>query len=173
LSLQGILGSLMGKFSQIREAQIFAFPPPAIRGLGFRSGFQMQVEDRTGVGLGELGDATARIVEAANSQTKLAGVNSSFRPGVPQLYIAIDRVKVKTLDLPLSAVFGALQTYLGSAYVNDFNKFGRTFQVRVQAEENFRLDPRDIERLEVRNMRGQMIPLGSVVKVSRSYGPQI
>ncbi|BBO33302.1 efflux RND transporter permease subunit [Lacipirellula parvula] len=181
LSLGGILTSLTGipakgipgKFTHIREAQIFAFPPPAIRGLGFRSGFQMQVEDRTGVGLGELGAATARIVEAANGQSKLAGVNSSFRPGVPQLYVDIDRVKVKTLDLPLSSVFGALQTYLGSAYVNDFNKFGRTFQVRVQAEENFRLDPRDIERLEVRNMRGQMIPLGSVVKVTRSYGPQI
>jgi HAE1 family hydrophobic/amphiphilic exporter-1 len=173
LSLQGILGSLMGKFSQIREAFIVAFPPPAIRGLGFRSGFQMQVEDRSGVGLEELGAATARIVEAANSQSKLAGVSSTFRPGVPQLYIDIDRVKVKTLNLPLSSVFGALQTYLGSAYVNDFNKFGRTFQVRVQAEEDFRIEPRDIERLEVRNERGQMIPLGSVVKVSRSFGPQI
>ena len=173
LSLQGVLGNLMGQFSQIKEAQIFAFPPPAIRGLGFRSGFQMQVEDRTGVGLPELGGAVERIVEGARGQSKLAGVNSSFRAGVPQLYIDIDRVKVKTLDLPLSSVFGALQTYLGSAYVNDFNKFGRTFQVRVQAEENFRLDPRDIERLEVRNNRGQMIPLGSVVKVERSFGPQI
>ena len=173
LSLQGVLGNLMGQFSQIKEAQIFAFPPPAIRGLGFRSGFQMQVEDRTGVGLPELGGAVERIVEGARGQSKLAGVNSSFRAGVPQLYIDIDRVKVKTLDLPLSSVFGALQTYLGSAYVNDFNKFGRTFQVRVQAEENLRLDPRDIERLEVRNNRGQMIPLGSVVKVERSFGPQI
>ncbi len=179
LSLQGILGNLMGQFSQIKEAQIFAFPPPAIRGLGFRSGFQMQVEDRTGVGLGELQSAVGRIVETATGQTnaegqaQLAGVNSSFRAGVPQLYIDIDRVKVKTLNVPLSAVFGALQTYLGSAYVNDFNKFGRTFQVRLQAEEDFRLDPRDIERLEVRNTRGQMIPLGSVIKVKRSFGPQI
>jgi HAE1 family hydrophobic/amphiphilic exporter-1 len=173
LSLQGILGNLMGQFSQIKEAQIFAFPPPAIRGLGFRSGFQMQVEDRTGVGLGELQSAVGRIVENASTQTKLAGVNTSFRAGVPQLYIDIDRVKVKTLNVPLSAVFGALQTYLGSAYVNDFNKFGRTFQVRLQAEEDFRLDPRDIERLEVRNSRGQMIPLGSVIKVKRSFGPQI
>ncbi len=173
LSLQGILGNLMGQFSQIKEAQIFAFPPPAIRGLGFRSGFQMQVEDRTGIGLDELQSAVGRIVENATTQSKLAGVNTSFRAGVPQLYIDIDRVKVKTLNVPLSAVFGALQTYLGSAYVNDFNKFGRTFQVRLQAEENFRLDPRDIERLEVRNSRGQMIPLGSVIKVKRSFGPQI
>jgi HAE1 family hydrophobic/amphiphilic exporter-1 len=173
LSLQGILGNLMGQFSQIKEAQIFAFPPPAIRGLGFRSGFQMQVEDRTGVGLGELQTAVGRMVENATSQSKLAGVNTSFRAGVPQLYIDIDRVKVKTLNVPLSAVFNALQTYLGSAYVNDFNKFGRTYQVRMQAAENFRLDPRNIEQLEVRNTRGQMIPLGSVIKVERSFGPQI
>ena len=173
LSLQGILGHLMREFSQIKEAKIFAFPPPAIRGLGFRSGFQMQVEDRTGVGLGELQSAVGRIVENASSQTKLAGVNTSFRDGVPQLYIDIDRVKVKTLNVPLSAVFNALQTYLGSAYVNDFNKFGRTYQVRMQAAENFRLDPRNIEQLEVRNTRGQMIPLGSVIKVERSFGPQI
>jgi HAE1 family hydrophobic/amphiphilic exporter-1 len=173
LSLQGILGNLMGQFSQIKEAQIFAFPPPAIRGLGFRSGFHMQIEDRTGVGLDELQSAVGRIVENASSQTKLAGVNTSFRAGVPQLYIDIDRVKVKTLNVPLSAVFNALQTYLGSAYVNDFNKFGRTYQVRMQAAENFRLDPRNIEQLEVRNTRGQMIPLGSVIKVERSFGPQI
>jgi HAE1 family hydrophobic/amphiphilic exporter-1 len=173
LSLQGILGNLMGQFSQIKEAQIFAFPPPAIRGLGFRSGFQMQIEDRTGAGLGELQTAAGRIIENATSQSKLAGVNTSFRAGVPQLYIDIDRVKVKTLNVPLSAVFNALQTYLGSAYVNDFNKFGRTYQVRMQAAENFRLDPRNIEQLEVRNTRGQMIPLGSVIKVERSFGPQI
>ncbi|RIK74684.1 MAG: hydrophobe/amphiphile efflux-1 family RND transporter [Planctomycetota bacterium] len=173
LSLQGVLGNLMQQFSQIQEAQIVAFPPPAIRGLGMRSGFQMQVEDRVGVGLGELQQAVERIVESANSQSRLAGVMTAFRPGVPQLYIDVDRVKVKTLDVPLTAVFNALQTYLGSAYVNDFNKFGRTFQVRMQAEQSYRVDPRDIERLEVRNARGEMIPLGSVVSVRRSFGPQI
>jgi HAE1 family hydrophobic/amphiphilic exporter-1 len=89
------------------------------------------------------------------------------------LYINVDRVKVKTLDVPLTNVFATLQAYLGSAYVNDFNRFGRTFQVRVQAEQKFRVEPRDIERLEVRNRAGQMIPLGSVVDVKRSFGPQI
>jgi HAE1 family hydrophobic/amphiphilic exporter-1 len=113
------------------------------------------------------------MTEAAAGQTRLAKVNSSFRPGVPQLYIDVDRVKVKSLDVPLSAVFGALQTYLGSAYVNDFNKFGRTYQVRVQAEQDFRVSPRDIERLEVRNAKGQMIPLGSLLTVEQSYGPQV
>jgi HAE1 family hydrophobic/amphiphilic exporter-1 len=89
------------------------------------------------------------------------------------LKVNVDRVKVKTLDVPLSNVFNTLQAYLGSAYVNDFNKFGRTYQVRVQAEEQFRMEPRDIERLEVRNRAGEMIPLGAVVDVERSFGPQI
>jgi HAE1 family hydrophobic/amphiphilic exporter-1 len=172
LSQDAILGYLMQQFSQIKEAIIFAFPPPAVRGMGFRGGFEMVVEDRQGVGLDELKLAVDRVVEAANGQSKLSNVESSFRAGVPQLYIDVDRVKVKTLDVPLTAVFDALQTYLGSAYVNDFNKFGRTYQVRLQAEQEFRGDPRDITRLEVRNARGQMIPLGSVLDVKRSYGPQ-
>jgi hydrophobic/amphiphilic exporter-1 (mainly G- bacteria), HAE1 family len=173
LSQDAILGKLMGQFSQIKEAKVFAFAPPPIRGLGFRSGFQMQVEDRGGVGLPELNVAVENIVEKAQSQSKLAMVMTSFTAGVPQLYIDIDRVKVKSLQVPLSSVFNTLQTNLGAAYVNDFNKFGRTFQVRVQAEQDFRMDPRDIERLEVRNARGAMVPLGSLLTVKRSFGPQI
>jgi len=173
LSQQAILNNLMGQFSQIKEASVFAFAPPAVRGLGFRSGFQMQVEDRTGVGLVELQRAVDRIIDSASAQSKLANVMTSFRPGVPQLYIDIDRVKVKSMDVPLTAVFNALQTNLGSAYVNDFNKFGRTYQVRIQAEQKFRMEPRDIERLEVRNARGEMVPLGSLLSVKRSFGPQI
>ena len=173
LSQDAILGKLMGQFSQIKEAKVFAFAPPPIRGLGFRSGFQMQVEDRGGVGLPELNTAVENIVEKAQSQSKLSMVMTSFTAGVPQLYIDIDRVKVKSLQVPLSSVFNTLQTNLGAAYVNDFNKFGRTFQVRVQAEQDFRMDPRDIERLEVRNSRGAMVPLGSLLTVKRSFGPQI
>jgi len=141
--------------------------------LGVRGGFQMQVEDRADVGLQELSQATQAIMEDARSQTALAAMNTMFRPGVPQLYVDVDRVKVKSLDIPLSAVFGTLQAYLGSAYVNDFNKFGRIYQVRVQAEAQFRANPEDIERLEVRNRRGEMIPLGTVARVHKSYGPQI
>jgi HAE1 family hydrophobic/amphiphilic exporter-1 len=173
LNLQGIVANLMQQFSQVKEANIFAFAPPAIRGLGFRSGFQMQVEDRSGVGLVELEQAVQRIIDSANSQSKLANVMTSFRPGVPQLYVDIDRVKVKSMEVPLSAVFNALQTNMGSAYVNDFNKFGRTYQVRVQADQAFRTEPRDIERLEVRNVHGDMVPLGSLLTVRRSFGPQI
>jgi HAE1 family hydrophobic/amphiphilic exporter-1 len=173
LSMNALLGKLNGEFAQIKEGIVAAFPVPAIRGLGFRSGFQMQIEDRTSVGLQELEQAVQRIIESAAGQTKLAGVMTAFRPGVPQLFIDIDRVKVKSLDVPLTAVFNALQTNLGSAYVNDFNKFGRTYQVRIQAEQQFRTDPRDIERLEVRNARGEMVPLGSLLTVERSFGPQI
>jgi HAE1 family hydrophobic/amphiphilic exporter-1 len=173
LSQMGILQNFQMQVAQIPEAVIFAFPPPAIRGLGQRSGFQMQVEDRADVGREELQKAVEQIMEAAGSQSSLAGLTTTFRPGVPQLYINVDRVKVKTLDVPLSSVFATLQAYLGSSYVNDFNKFGRTFQVRVQAEQQFRVEPRDIERLEVRNRSGEMIPLGSVVDVKRSFGPQI
>jgi HAE1 family hydrophobic/amphiphilic exporter-1 len=173
LSLDGIIAGLKQKFAQIPEAVVFAFAPPPIRGLGVRSGFQMQVEDRSDVGMGELQQVVQSITEAARGQSGLAALNTTFRPGVPQLDIKVDRVKVKTLDLPLTNVFNTLQTYLGSSYVNDFNKFGRTYQVRVQADQRFRMEPRDIERLEVRNRNGDMIPLGTVAKVQRSFGPQI
>ncbi len=172
-TLDAIMGQLRMQFGQIQEAIAFPFAPPAIRGLGVRGGFQMQVEDRADVGLQELSQVTQAIMEDARSQTALAAMNTMFRPGVPQLYVDVDRVKVKSLDIPLGAVFGTLQAYLGSAYVNDFNKFGRIYQVRVQAEPQFRADPEDIERLEVRNRRGEMIPLGTVAKVRKSYGPQI
>jgi len=173
LTQDAIIGGLMKEFSQIREAVIFAFPPPAIRGLGFRGGFEMQVEDRGGVGLDELQSATQNLIEDANTQSNLAGVNTAFRPGVPQLYVDVDRVKAKTLGVPLGSVFNTLQAYLGSAYVNDFNKFGRIYQVRVQAEAEDRAEPSDIEKLEVRNNEGEMVPLGTILTVRRSFGPQV
>ncbi|HEX6984794.1 MAG TPA: efflux RND transporter permease subunit, partial [Planctomycetaceae bacterium] len=173
LTQEAILGGLMGRFSKIQEAVVMAFPPPAIRGIGFRGGFEMQVEDRAGVGLTELERAVQEVIAAANAQSGLAGVNTAFRPGVPQLYVDIDRVKAKTLGVPLGDVFGTLQAYLGSAYVNDFNKFGRIYQVRVQAEPEARAEPEDIERLEIRNRDGEMVPLGTIATVKRSFGPQV
>ena len=173
LSQEAILGRVSGELAKMQESIAFAFPPPAIRGLGVRSGFQMQVEDRAATGLIELQQAVQQIMEAARSQSGLAGLNTMFRAGVPQLYVDIDRVKVKTLEIPLNSVFGTLQAYLGSAYVNDFNKFGRTFQVRVQADQRFRVEPEDIRRLEVRTASGDMIPLGTIAKVEKSFGPQI
>ncbi|MCO6044111.1 multidrug efflux RND transporter permease subunit [Aeoliella sp. ICT_H6.2] len=173
LSQEKILGSIQQRLGGIREALAFAFPPPAIRGLGVRGGFEMQVEDRGDVGLDALQAATQTIVENANSQSALTAVRSSFRAGVPQLRVDIDREKVETLDVPLSDVFMTLQAYLGSAYVNDFNKFGRTYQVRVQADQQFRAEADDIQRLEVRNRSGQMIPMSALATVHRTLGPQV
>lgn len=173
LSQEGILGSLMMKFQSVREAMVFAFPPPAIRGLGVAGGFEMKIEDRGGSGLQTLQQVVQDMVGKANGQTSLAGVQSTFRAGVPQIYVDVDRVKAKTLGVPLDSVFGTMQAALGSAYVNDFNKFGKTYQVRVQAEQQFRLQPEDIGRLEVRNRTGQMIPISSLATVHKTLGPQI
>jgi HAE1 family hydrophobic/amphiphilic exporter-1 len=173
LTQDKIIGSIQARLFGIREAMVFAFPPPAIRGLGVRGGFEMQVEDRGDVGIDTLQLASQAIVENASTQSALFGVRSSFRPGVPQLRVDIDREKVKTLDVPLSEVFLTLQAYLGSAYVNDFNKFGRTYQVRVQADIQYRADPDDILRLEVRNRRGDMLPLSAFASVHRTLGPQV
>jgi HAE1 family hydrophobic/amphiphilic exporter-1 len=173
LSQEEILGNLLGQCQQIREAMIFAFPPPAIQGLGVSGGFQMQIEDRGGTSLGALQQVVQEMVVDGNAQTGLAGLQSTFRAGVPIIYADIDRVKAKSLGVPLDAIFSTLQTALGSAYVNDFNKFGRTYQVRVQADQKFRLEPEDIRRLEVRDRQGLMIPLGTLVKVEKRLGPQI
>jgi HAE1 family hydrophobic/amphiphilic exporter-1 len=173
LGQEALLGRLNGAFADIQEATIFVFAPPAIMGLGVGEGFQMQVEDREGVGLDELQQRVDDIVAAAAQRPELGPATSAFRSGVPQLHLDVDRVKVKKLDVRLDDVFAALQTYLGSVYVNDFNKFGRTFQVVVQADARFRQRVQDIQRLEVRNRQGQMVPLGSLVQVRETVGPQI
>jgi HAE1 family hydrophobic/amphiphilic exporter-1 len=172
-TLDVLLSSLRRDFSQIQEAVILAFPPPGIRGLGFRSGFQMQIEDRSGVGLGLLDQVTQEILSAGQSQSQLAALNSTFRPGVPQLFLDIDRQKVSRLNIELDSVFATLQATLGSTYVNDFNKFGRIFQVRVQADQPYRSQPSDIERLVVRSRDGKMVPVGAFAQVLRSFGPQV
>jgi HAE1 family hydrophobic/amphiphilic exporter-1 len=173
LTLDVMLANLRKPLGDIQEATVFPFAPPAIRGLGVRGGFEMQIQDRGGLGRDALAQVTTQIVDDARSQSGLTGLNTTFRPGVPQIYVDIDREKVKLLDLPLTAVFDTMQAYLGSTYVNDFNKFGRTYQVRVQAEPKYRASAEDIRRLEVRNRLGQMIPLGTFANVEQSFGPQI
>ncbi len=173
LTLEAVLGQMRRRLGAIKECIILAFPPPSIRGLGVRGGFQMQVEDRADVGLVELQQITQEILEDARTQSAIAALNTTFRPGVPQLFVDVDRVKAKTLDVPLGSVFATLQAYLGSSYVNDFNRFGRTYQVRVQSEAAFRAEPEDIERLEVRNATDEMVPIGTLATVHRSFGPQI
>jgi len=172
LSQQAILGRLQGQFARIQEAIAFVFPPPAIPGLGVAGGFQMQLQDRGGVGLQELQRMTQEILADGNAQSGLTNLNSTFRADVPQLFAEVDRVKAKALQVSLDEVFGALQTYLGSSYVNDFNKFGRTWQVKVQADHSYRIEPEDIRRLNVRNAEGDMVPLGTLVRVDEILGPQ-
>jgi HAE1 family hydrophobic/amphiphilic exporter-1 len=116
---------------------------------------------------------TRELIETGNAQSGLQGLNTTFRANVPQLYADIDRTKVKTLGVPLTNVFDTLQTYMGSAYVNDFNIYGRTYQVRVQADGQFRSTVGDIEKLQVRNDRGEMVPIGTVVDVKNTFGPQV
>ena len=172
-SLRSIVQHLQTEFSKVEEAAVFAFVPPAIDGLGNAGGFQMQVQDRGNVGLAELQRIADEMLAEGRSQGALTAMNTTFRANVPQLFIDVDRTKVKTLDVPLNAVFGTLQAYLGSAYVNDFNEFGRTWQVRVQAGQQFRVSPDDIAKLDVRNNRGEMIPIGTFVNVRESFGPQV
>jgi hydrophobic/amphiphilic exporter-1 (mainly G- bacteria), HAE1 family len=173
LSQEELIETILNRCKSIREASIFAFPPPAIEGLGVAGGFQLQVEDRNGVGLKELQQIVDEMVRDGNSQSGLTGLQSSLRAGVPMIHAEVDRVKAKSLGVPLDRIFDTLQTELGSAYVNDFNKFGRTWQVRVQADQRFRMEPEDIRRLEVRNKQGRMVPLGTLVTLEKRLGPQV
>jgi HAE1 family hydrophobic/amphiphilic exporter-1 len=173
LQQEAILDHLRAEFSVIESAVVYAFIPPAIDGLGVAGGFQMQLQDRGAVGLGELQKVADEIIQDGNAQAGLMALNTTLRSNVPQLFVDVDRTKVKTLGVPLSSVFNTLQAYLGSAYVNDFNKFGRTYQVRVQADGRFRASPDDIKYLDVRNASGQMIPLGTVVDIKDTVGAQV
>ena len=173
LSQDAILTHLRTEFAKIQEAIVFAFVPPSIDGLGNASGFQMQLQDRRSLGLAEMQRVAEEMVADGNAQSGLTALNTTFRSNVPQLFADIDRTKVKTLDVPLSSVFNTLQACLGSAYVNDFNLYGRTWQVRVQADHRFRAEPNDIKRLDVRNNRGEMIPIGTFVDVQEAFGPQV
>ncbi len=163
---------LQGKFSAIQEAIVFAFLPPAITGLGVAGGFQMQLQDRGDVGLQELEKMAREIIQDGSRQSGLSLLNTTFRANVPQVFAEVDRTKAKQLGVSLNEVFGTLQAYLGSAYVNDFNRFGRTWQVKVQADHEFRVEPDDIRKLEVRGAGGRMVPKGTLIDVDRILGPQ-
>jgi hydrophobe/amphiphile efflux-1 (HAE1) family protein len=166
-----IAGALNARFSQIQEAFIAVFPPPPVAGLGQVGGFKLQLEDRAGLGEGELYQAAQALLGKAYQTPELAGLFSGFQINVPQLYADVDRDKVKRQGLALNEVFQTMQVYLGSQYVNDFNRFGRTYQVIAQADARFRATAEDIHQLKVRNAQGEMVPLGSVLTVRESFGP--
>jgi multidrug efflux pump len=166
-----IAGALNAKFSAIQDAFVAVFPPPPVNGLGQVGGFKLELEDRAGLGEAALNDATQALLARAWQTPELAGVFSGYRVNVPQLDVEVDREKVKREGILLTDLFQTMQAYLGSVYVNDFNKFGRTYQVKVQADAQFRATADDIAQLKVRNAEGAMVPLGSVVQVKESHGP--
>lgn len=173
MSLKGIQQQLQAEFRQIQEAIAFSFTPPSIDGLGAAGGFQMEVLDRQGAGYAQLQLTAEGLAESANGQSGLVGVNSTFRANVPQLFADVDRTKVKTMNVPLASVFNTLNAYLGSAYVNDFTFQNRSYQVRTQAEAEFRSDKEDLRRLDVRGLDGSMIPMSSLVNVRETVGPTV
>ena len=166
-----IIADLRGRMAQVNAAQVVVIPPPPVPGIGTGGGFKMQVQDRSGAGLQRLEQVTQQLALAANKQPGLVQVYSTFTADTPQLYTDIDRTKVRMLDVPVSNVMDALQIYLGSVYVNDFNMLGRTFRVTAQAESEYRDEAEDILRLRTRSSDGALVPLGSVADVRRITAP--
>jgi multidrug efflux pump len=172
MSADAIAAALNAKYAGIQEAFVAIFSPPPVQGLGSVGGFKLFVEDRSGSGFEELYTQVQTAVGEGYKRRELAGLFSTFQVSVPQIDADVDRERAKTYGVNLSDVFETLQVYLGSLYVNDFNRFGRTYQVNVQAESQFRIQPEQIRRLETRNARGEMVPLGSLVTVKSGYGPE-
>jgi len=171
LSAGAIAGALNQKFAAIQDAYIAVFPPPPVMGLGTIGGFRLQVEDRADRGFAELYQQTQNLIAASRKDPALAGLFSSFQISVPQVDADVDREKAKTVGVNLGDVYQTMQAYLGSLYVNDFNRFGRTYQVNVSADPAFRHTPEDILQLKTRNAQGRMVPLGSFVTVKQGAGP--
>jgi multidrug efflux pump len=166
-----LAGTLNGKFSGVQDAFVAVFPPPPVNGLGQVGGFKLMLEDRAGLGEATLNEATQALIGKAYQTPELAGIFTSYRINVPQLEVVVDREKVKQEGISLTDLFQTMQVYLGSVYANDFNRFGRTYQVKVQADAQYRATADNIAQLKVRNAQGAMVPLGSVVQVRESHGP--
>jgi len=172
LSLDATMGRAKDFFTGIQQAVVMGLNPSPIPGLGTTGGFQFELQDRTGGKVEELARVAYTFMDAARRQPAVANVFSDFSVDVPQLFYNLDRDKVQTLGIPPSDVFEALQTYLGGLYVNDFNKFGRTYRVMLQAEPRFRTSPRDIERFYVRSADGEMVPLSTLGQTKSIRGPE-
>ena len=171
LSKDAIMADLAKKFSQITEGIVFPFSRPPISGLGVSGGFELWLEDRGGIGTMALAQIAQEMASAANTDPNLRQVNMTFRPATPVIYADIDRVKAMSLKVPVQSVFDTLQSFLGSTYINDFNEFGRTWQVMAQADAGFRSKLEDIQRLQVRNLSGEMVPLGTLIKAEYTVAP--
>ncbi len=166
-----IVNKLTGPMSAIQDAIVMPIIPPSLPGVGNSGGFSMQVQDRAGVGQEQLAVATQQLTQSLNSQKAVNRAFSTYRAGVPQLQLEIDREQAKSMGIPLDRVYEALQAFLGSVYVNDFLRFGRINQVKVQAEATARSTPDDLLKIQVRNSNGDMVPLGAFVRIEETVGP--
>ncbi|MGX5219337.1 efflux RND transporter permease subunit [Pseudomonas segetis] len=171
LSAGAIAAALNAKFANIQDAYIAIFPPPPVQGLGTIGGFRVQIEDRGNQGYDELYKQVQNVISKSRDVPELAGLFTSYQVNVPQVDADIDRDKAKIHGVAISDIFDTMQVYLGSLYANDFNRFGRTYQVNVQADQQYRVDADQIGQLKVRNNRGEMVPLSTFIKVKDSSGP--
>lgn len=171
LHADAVVNQLKQDLAQVEGAYITAFPPPPVRGMSVVGGFKLQIQDRSNAGTDALQTITNDLIAKGGKQAGLVGLFTTFRAGVPQLFLDVDRTRAKSMDVPLKDVFDTLQIYLGSLYVNDFNSFGRTYQVVAQADSEFRMKPSDISELKTRNGQGGMVPLGSLMSVKEITGP--
>jgi multidrug efflux pump len=167
-----VAGQLNQSFAGIQDAFIVMFPPPPVQGLGTTGGFKLQLEDRASLGYDAMDAAVKAFMAKASQAPELTGMFTSWQVNVPQVFADIDRTKARQLGVAVTDVFETMQTYLGSVYVNDFNKFGRTYSVRVQADAPYRARAEDIGALKVRSSSGEMVPLSALMKVNSSFGPE-
>ena len=166
-----VLQDMRMAVSQIDEAFVVVVPPPAVSGVGNAGGFKMMVQDRAGNGVEALEGVTWGLAMAANEAPEITSAFTFFETSTPRIYLDIDRERARRLNVPLSHVFEALETFVGSTYVNDFNFLGRTYRVSAQADAQYRLTPDDVMRIRVRNTQGEMVPIGSVATVANTSGP--
>jgi len=171
--LGAMVRRVAGQFQGIPGAVVFPFTPPPIPGLGSAAGFDYRLQSLAGASPQELASVMRSLILAANQDSRITGVNSTFQADVPQVNLELNRSRAKAQGVPISEIFTTLQAMLGSLYVNDFNRFGRVYRVMIQAEADYRADPEDINQLYVRNQNGEMVPLRTLVELSSTLGPQI
>jgi multidrug efflux pump subunit AcrB len=171
-TIQKLAAELRQKFSGIQEAQALVFIPPPVRGIGSASGYSLRLQDRGGLGSTEFSRVANQLIGQLNQTPGLTNAFTTFQTVTPQIFVDVDRTKAQMLRVPVNNIFEAMRIYMGSAYVNDFNMFGRTYRVTAQADGNFRLDADNVARIRVRNTDGQMVPLGSLVTFKEVAGPE-
>ena len=168
-----MIGQLFGRLQQIQEAFIIAVPPPPIPGIGNSGGFKMLIEDRQGADVRRILDTAYAVIGQANQTPGLTGVYTTSSASSPQIFLDVDRDKARVLNVPIPNIFETLSINLGTAYVNDFNAFGRVYQVRAQADQTFRMERDDILRLKVRSATGALVPMGTLVSMREVTGPSL